>query len=148
ACPADLAGRSAAVLDFDGDGLLDLLVGDDPFPGYKGRKSSRLFRNKGGLQFEDASEAAGLPAGIPGLGVAAGDVNNDGWPDFFVSSKDGGNRLFLNDGKGKFREAPGTREVFAWKYGEGDDTTAGVCIADVNRDGLLDIVIGHHFKRP
>ena len=148
ACPSDLAGRSAAVLDADGDGLLDLLVGDDPFPGYKGRKSSRLFRNKGGLQFEDASESSGLPSGIPGLGVAAGDVNNDGWPDFFLSARDGGNRLFLNDGKGKFREAPGSRETFAWTFGEGDDSTAGVCIADVNRDGLLDIVVGHHFKRP
>ena len=83
--------RSAAaaprVLDFDGDGLLDLLVGEDPLPGYNGSKtkSSRLFRNQGNLQFEDVSQAVGLPAGIPGLGVAAADVNNDGWPDFFLA---------------------------------------------------------------
>jgi hypothetical protein len=82
ACPAAFGGRSAAVLDYDGDGLLDLLVGEDPIPGYNGSKtkSSRLFRNKGGLQFEDVSRAVGLPEGIPGLGVAAGDVNNDGGP--------------------------------------------------------------------
>jgi hypothetical protein len=144
ACPPAFGGRSASVLDFDGDGLLDLLVGEDPLPGYNGSptKSSRLFRNLGALRFEDVSRAAGLPAGIPGLGVAAADVNNDGWRDFFLASAGGGNVLFLNDGRGKFREAPGSREVFAWKAASGDNMICGVCCGDVNRDGLLDVVIG------
>ena len=150
ACPAAFGGRSATVLDFDGDGLLDLLVGEDPLPGYNGSptKSSRLFRNKGGLQFEDASRAAGLTDGVPGLGVAAGDVNNDGWPDLFPSSHRGGNVLFLNDGRGRFREAPDARKVFAWETGRGDNMVGGVCFGDVNRDGLLDIVIGQHYEAP
>jgi hypothetical protein len=149
-CPPAFGGRSAAVLDHDGDGLLDLLVGEDPLPGYNGSptKSSRLFRNLGALRFEDVSRAAGLPAGIPGLGVAAADVNNDGWPDFFLASAGGGNMLFLNDGRGKFREAPGSREVFAWKAASGDNMICGVCFGDVNRDGLLDVVIGQHFEKP
>ena len=42
ACPAAFGGRSAAVLDFDGDGLLDLLVGEDPIPGYNGSKTQEL----------------------------------------------------------------------------------------------------------
>src|SRR5262245_48784485 len=149
--PAAFGGRSAAVLDFDGDGLLDLLVGEDPLPGYNGSttKSSRLFRNRGNLQFEDVSRTAGLPEGVPGLGVAAGDVNNDGWPDLFLASHRGGNVLLLNDGQGKFREAPGSRKVFAWDTsGSGDNMIAGVCFGDVNRDGLLDIVIGQHFESP
>ena len=150
ACPPAFGGRSATVLDFDGDGLLDLLVGEDPLPGYNGSKtkSSRLFRNRGDLRFEDVSRTAGLPAEIPGLGVAVGDVNNDGWPDFFLASHRGGNVLFLNDGKGKFREAPGSRQRFAWGDAGGDNMIAGVCIADVNRDGLPDIVIGQHYKQP
>ena len=148
ACPADLAGRSAAALDFDGDGLLDLLVADDPLPGYKGRRSSRLFRNRGKLAFEDATQAAGLPAGVPALGVAAGDVDLDGKPDVFLASRNGSNRLFLNSGGGRFREAKGSRETFAWTFPEGDDSTAGVCFGDVNDDGLPDLVVGHHFKRP
>jgi len=150
ACPPAFGGRSATVLDFDGDGLLDLLVGEDPLPGYNGSKtkSSRLFRNRGDLQFEDVSRAVGLPADIPGLGVAVGDVNNDGWPDFFLAANRGGNVLFLNDGKGKFREAPGSRKLFAWPDAVGDDTSCGVCIADINRDGLLDIIVGHHYQRP
>jgi len=150
ACPPAFGGRSATVLDFDGDGLLDLIVGEDPLPGYNGSttKSSRLFRNRANLQFDDVSRAVGLPAEIPGLGVAVGDVNNDGWPDFFIASHNGGNRLFLNDGHGKFREAPGSRETFAWKGSGGENMICGVCIADVNRDGLLDIVIGPHYKMP
>jgi hypothetical protein len=153
ACPPAFGGRSVTVLDYDGDGLLDLLVGEDPIPGYNGSKtkSSRLFRNKGGLQFEDVSRAVGLPEGVPGLGVAAGDVNNDGWPDFFLASSAGGNVLFLNDRKGKFIEAPGTRKLFSWEGAGGaggDNMVCGVCIADVNRDGLLDIVLGQHYSTP
>lgn len=149
ACPPAFGGRSAAVLDYDGDGLLDLLVGEDPLPGYNGSptKSSRLFRNLGALQFEDASRAAGLPADVPGLGVAAADVNNDGWPDLFLASA-AGNVLLLNDGRGRFREAPETREVFAWKGAGGDNMVCGVAFGDVNRDGWLDVIIGQHFEKP
>jgi hypothetical protein len=100
------------------------------------------------MRFEDVSEAAGLTAGVPGLGVAVGDVNNDGWPDFFLASHNGGNVLFLNDGHGKFREAPGSRRLFAWNGSGGDNMIAGACFADVNRDGLLDLVIGQHYKQP
>jgi hypothetical protein len=150
ACPAAFGGRSATVLDFDGDGLLDLLVGEDPLPGYNGSptKSSRLFRNKGHLAFEDATQAAGIPQGIPGYGVAAADVNNDGWQDVFIAASDGGNVLLLNDGHGKFREAPGSRETFAWKGSGGDNMVCGVCFGDVNRDGLPDLALGQHYGEP
>ena len=150
ACPERFGGRSVAALDYDGDGRLDLLVGEDPLPGYNGSptKSSRLFRNAGDLMFEDVSREAGLPAGIPGLGVAAADVNDDGWPDVFLASSGGGNRLFLNDGRGRFSEAPGSRETFAWPTSGGDDMVCGVAFGDVNRDGRLDVVLGQHYKRP
>lgn len=148
ACPLAFGGRSAAVLDYDGDGLLDLLVGEDPFPGYNGSKtkSSRLFRNKGNLQFEDVSRDVGIPEGIPGLGVGAADVNNDGWPDIFIASCAGGNVLFLNDGKGKFKESINSRKLFAWEESGGDNMICGVCFGDVNRDGLVDIVLGPHYS--
>ena len=149
ACPTAFGGRSVTVLDFDGDGLLDLLVGEDPIPGYNGSetKSSRLFRNLGGLLFQDVSREAGLPEDAAGLGVAAADVNQDGWPDFFLASTLG-NYLMLNDGRGRFREAPTACETFAWQTAKGDDMVCGVAIADVNGDALPDIVIGQHYSDP
>jgi enediyne biosynthesis protein E4 len=107
-----------------------------------------LYRNLGNYRFENVSEAAGLPVGLGGLGVAAADINLDGWPDIFLTHGGGEHRLLLNDGKGKFRDAPGAREVFRWQTASPDDTPAGVAIADVNRDGLPDVVIGNHFKSP
>lgn len=146
ACPTGLAARSATVLDFDGDGLLDLLVGECFFQGGKSR--SKLFRNQGDFKFEDVTARIGLPEQATGFGVAAGDVNGDTWPDVFFAGRHHGNRLFLNDGKGRFREAKGNA-VFVWEnYDDGDDTTSGICFGDVNRDGLIDLAIGSHFGRP
>ena len=147
ACPAGYMGRGAAALDFDGDGLLDFITCEQYYtPNVK--TGPALYRNKGNHKFENVAEATGLPVGLGGLGVAVADVNNDGWPDIFLTNGAGEHRLLLNDGKGKFREAPGSREAFKWKLASSDDTPAGVCIADVNRDGLPDIVIGNHFKSP
>jgi enediyne biosynthesis protein E4 len=147
ACPPGYAGRGLAALDFDGDGMLDLVACEQYYsPSVK--TGPALYRNKGNFRFENVSASAGLPAGLGGLGVAAGDLDNDGWPDLFFTNGAGDHRLLLNDGKGKFREAPGSREVFRWKVAGAEDAPAGVSIADVNRDGLADIVIGHHFKSP
>ena len=59
--------------------------------------------------------------------------------------------MFLNDGKGHFKEMPGSRKLFAYKgAGEqgGDNMVCGVCFCDVNRDGLLDLVLGQHYSTP
>ncbi|MBW3598158.1 MAG: CRTAC1 family protein [Planctomycetes bacterium] len=146
ACPAGMAARSAAVLDYDGDGLLDLLVGECFFQG--GDSRSKLFRNLGGLKFENATTKAGLPEQATGFGVAAGDVNGDTRPDVFLAGRHHGNRLFLNDGQGRFREAKGNAGFHWDSYESGDDTTCGVCFGDVNGDGLADIVLGSHFSHP
>ncbi len=132
-----LGGRSIGVLDADGDGLPDLFVVEDIYEG----GSSRLYRNLGGLRFEDVTTAAGLPLDIGGLGLATGDVNLDGATDLFVG---GANRLFVGDGAGAFREAPSA--PFRWEtYGD-EDLTAGAAFGDVTGDGWPDLVVGHHYN--
>jgi hypothetical protein len=146
-CPTGIAARSAAVVDYDGDGLLDLFVGECFFQGGKSR--TRLYRNRGGLKFENVTTKVGLPEKLTGFGVAAGDVNGDGWPDLMVGGRHHGNRLFINDGRGSFREVPKSYANFVFEYKDTpDDTACGVCFGDVNRDGRPDIVIGSHFDRP
>ncbi|MDP8959442.1 MAG: CRTAC1 family protein [Actinomycetota bacterium] len=134
---SELGARSVGVLDYDGDGLLDLFIAEDRWTG----GSSVLLRNEGELRFRDVTRAAGLPADVDGLGVGVADLTGDRWPDLFVA---GSNRLFVNSGEASFREADSS--VFSWEtYGDEDDV-AGVAIADLNRDGLPDIVLGQHYN--
>ncbi len=146
ACPPGYTGRGLAALDYDGDGLLDLILCERYYGPVK--TGPVLLKNLGGMKFKNVGQEAGLPEKLSGLGVAVGDVNNDGWPDVFFTEGQGDHRLMLNAGKGKFVEAKGTREVFHWDCPTEENSPAGVCIGDVNRDGLPDIVIGHHFKQP
>ena len=77
-------------------------------------------------------------------GAAAGDLNNDGWPDLYIMSIDAKDQLYLNNQKGGFTTQDSA--VFhQWSPQNGDDWPAGVALGDVDRDGGLDIVVGHHF---
>ena len=140
------AGRGLSAIDADGDGLLDLAMCER----YYGpvTHGPTLLKNLGNYKFGNVSHDAGLPEKLSGLGIAAADLNEDGKPDLFLTEGTGQHRLYLNDGRGKFTEAISCRDAFRWEGLGKDDTPAGVAIADVNRDGLPDIVIGHHFNRP
>lgn len=147
AAPLGFGARCASFLDYNGDALLDILVTEDPMVGFSGSytKRSKLLRNNGNMRFSDVTEQAGFPQNIPGYGIAAADVNNDGWPDFALVGSDGANLLYLNDGHGKFLEAPRARQSLSWP-GAGDrNLVCGVAFGDINRDGLLDCVIGPHY---
>ena len=71
-----------------------------------------------------------------GSGVGAGDFNNDGLIDLFFSSNQGDNRIYLNQGKLKFKDV--TAEA---KIPEDGGWSTGVSVVDINNDGLLDIYI-------
>lgn len=134
---SQLGGRSVGVLDYDSDGRLDLFIAEDRWAG----ASSVLLRNEGGLRFTDVTADAGIPNDVHGLGVAVADFDMDGLADIFVA---GSNRLFLSDGPGRFAE--GRSETFVWETIGEEDDVAGASVADVNRDGLLDLAVGHHYN--
>src|SRR5437773_9570294 len=92
-------GSGAALFDFDNDGRLDIYLIQNAGPDSK--STNRLFRQGVDGRFIDVSAGSGLDISGYGMGVAIGDVNNDGWPDVFVTEY-GRSRLFVNQGGGKF----------------------------------------------
>lgn len=135
-------------LDFDRDGLVDLAV-----TGTQGG-TLRLLRNKGEFTLEDVSDKAGiLPHTGTSVGLAIGDVDDDGWPDIFVNTFSPpygtargtggtGNLLYINQRDGTFKEEGGARGV-------ADGTSQGFAawMFDYDNDGDLDI-LASNFARP
>jgi hypothetical protein len=139
-------GRQVTVLDYNHDGLLDLFIVADAL---RGSGPTLLLKNSGNFKFEDATTAAGLPSDIKGLGLAIGDVTGDGWPDLFVA---GGtatsknlNYMFIANRNGTYRKL--NSSVFDWTpFVKGnEDWVSSGAFGDLNRDGRLDLLVGHHF---
>lgn len=144
ACPPVLGtARNVGVLDYDNDGLLDLLVVEDTFNSRDKAGRTMLFRNLGGLKFRDVTRQVGLPEDAFGLGCAIGDLNGDRRPDIFIAHC---NRLFLSRG-GKYYEPSVLRETFEWKPEDNEDWPCGAAFGDLNRDGRLDLVLAIHHER-
>ncbi|MCI0416522.1 CRTAC1 family protein [bacterium] len=142
ACPPDLqTARSIGVLDYNNDRLLDLLIVEDKFKRKKQKPRSVLLKNTGNLTFRNANFEANLPDDIYGFGVAIADLNEDSAPDFFVSHS---NRLFLSVAGNKYREATDLKPVFEWNPLDSEDWPCGVAFGDLNKDGLLDLVLTAH----
>ncbi len=142
ACPEGLrSARNIGALDYNADGLLDLLVVEDKFI-----KNPRtlLLKNLGDLKFEIANDEVGLPNDIFALGLAYSDINEDGRPDFFFPHS---NRMFLSTGDGKYREDAKLNETFAWKPVNGEEWPCGAVFADLNRDGRLDLLLSLHYQQ-
>lgn len=122
-------GNGLAVADVDGDGFLDIY-----FVNQVG--GNQLWRNLKGGRFENITTAAGV--GVPAkISVSAsfGDIDNDGDPDLYVTTVRGGNMLFENDGKGRFKDiskASGLAYV-------GHSSSA--VLFDYDRDGKLDLFL-------
>ncbi len=142
----EIMGAGAALLDYDGDGDLDLyLVQGGPLPPPADTAKvprDRLLRNDlllapdGTLaaRFVDVTSASGLDETGYGMGVATGDVDGDGWVDLFVANL-GPDRLFLNRGDGTFADRTA-------ESGASDDrwSVAG-SFADYDADGRLDLYV-------
>jgi enediyne biosynthesis protein E4 len=131
-------GAGVSVVDFDGDGLLDIYVVTSKEGG-----KNRLYHNRGDGTFEDVAEAMGVAdLNQPGTGVCMGavwaDYDNDGWPDLLVY-KWGRPELFHNkQGKG-FERVTDKAGLPAWINAN------SACWLDYNRDGLPDLFIAGYW---
>jgi hypothetical protein len=129
---------SVSVIDFDGDGLLDIYVVTSKIGG-----KNRLYRNKGDGTFEDVAEKLGVAdLNQPGTGVCTGaiwaDYDNDGYPDLLVY-KWGKPELFHNEkGKG-FKNVTDGSGLPAWVNAN------SACWLDYNRDGKPDLFIAGYW---
>ena len=125
-------GSGIALFDFDGDGRLDIYLLNNGGP--NSRSTNRLFKNMPDGTFKDVSAGSGLD--LPGynMGVAVGDINNDGLPDVVVTQY-GGIKLFLNNGNGKFADITQKAGIENQAWG------TSAAFFDFDRDGWLDLVV-------
>ena len=151
----EIMGAGAALFDFDNDGDQDVFLvqgttlepNDQPsrsrFPWQEpGELRSRLFRNdltvgkdgRTSVHFVDVTAGSGIVAKGYGMGVAIGDINNDGLPDLYLTNL-GANQMFLNKGNGTFEDVTA-------KSGTGDARwSTSASFFDYDRDGWLDLMV-------
>ncbi len=132
----------AATLDYDGDGRLDVyLLTGVPLEGSPPADSpprSRLYRNLGGFSFSDVTDEAGLGDPGYGLGVAAGDVDDDGLADLVISTY-GPKVVYHNNGDGTFTDV-----TTATGVDDGLRVGGGVSLLDMDADGDLDLYLANY----
>lgn len=137
----------AVFFDYDRDNDLDMYlltnITDETGPNVIRPKrnnsemanTDRLYRNNGNLTFTNVSKEAGITKEGYGLGVAAADFNEDGWPDIFASNDYVSNDLlYINNRDGTFTDVAGQSFMHTSYSAMGND------VADINNDGRPDII--------
>jgi hypothetical protein len=132
-------GAGGAFFDADGDGAQDLVfVNSMSWPGRPAKKSLlALYKNNRDGTFTDVTAASGLGVQTYGMGVAAGDYDNDGKTDLYVTSL-GRNRLFHNLGGFRFADVTDAAGVGS------DGFSTSAAWFDYDRDGRLDLFVAHY----
>ena len=123
-------GSGVAVGDVDGDGRPDVYLCALQGP-------NRLFKNRGGLRFEEQPIGAAACADQLSTGAVLADVDGDGDPDLLVNGIASGTRLFLNSGTGVFSEVVDSGLSRS-------ATPMSMALADIDGDGDLDLYCAHY----
>ncbi len=133
-----------ALLDYDGDGWLDIyLVNGAAIPSLQKESPAywnRLYRNNHDGTFTDVTERAGLAGAGYGMGIAVGDYDNDGRPDIFLASVTG-NQLFHNNGDGTFTDVTAKAGLAGAEMNGKKMWSVGAGWFDYNNDGKLDLFV-------
>ena len=134
----EIMGGGVALFDFDGDGYLDAyLVQGGSVLEPKAGEGNRLFRNRRDGTFEDVTTGSGADVRGYGMGVAAGDYDNDGVTDLYVTRL-GSNVLLKNDGHGRFVDVSSAAGVADSGW------SASAAFFDYDGDGDLDLFVAHY----
>jgi hypothetical protein len=140
----ETTGSGVAIFDFDEDGLPDVFIAngttlDGDGPGQS--STGHLYRNRGGLHFEDVTARAGLARVGWGQGVCVADYDNDGHRDLFVTYY-GRSTLYRNEGSGIFRDVTEA----AGLQGAATRWDTGCSFFDYDLDGRLDLVVTSYLE--
>ena len=154
----EIMAPGVALLDYDNDGDLDVYVVQGQMLGKgktisaatfppRGELKDRLFRNDltvnadgtRTLRFTDVTDSSGIDVRSYGMGVAVGDVDNDGWVDIYRTGLENGVLLHNNNGNGTFTDVTaraGVADRGGW--------SVSAAFVDYDRDGWLDLYVGNY----
>ena len=130
-----LATQTGVWTDIDNDGFVDLFIGNEQGP-------SKLYRNKGDGTFEDISHAAGVDRVAFSKGVVAGDYDNDGFADLFVSNLGGEKFLYHNNHDRTFTEVAKQAGI------QGPLNSFATWFFDYDNDGFPDLFVTSYYMSP
>lgn len=142
----ETTGGGGALVDVDNDGDLDVVLVNgrrwpwSPPAGAAPASTVSLFTNDGRGHFTDATAAAGLAVKGYGMGVAAGDFDNDGWTDLYITMV--GQNVLLENVGGRFHDITAAADV----GGRPDDWSTCATWFDADRDGDLDLFVCHYVR--
>ncbi len=131
----ETTGSGIAFIDYDNDGLLDLFV----LSGNGG--TNRMYHNEGNGHFRDVTDALGLHSSGWAQGVCAGDYDNDGFTDLFVTYW-GANHLYRNIGGKKFEDVTAASHLTQSRV----RYNTGCAFTDIDNDGHLDLFVANYLK--
>jgi enediyne biosynthesis protein E4 len=138
----EINAGGVGLLDFDGDGLLDVFCvnGGALDPSVRNRPGHKLYRNLGHWKFEDVTQRAGVGGnGGYGMGCACADYDGDGRVDIYVSQV-GRNILYHNNGDGTFTDVTEQAGVSVSSW------STSCAFFDYDGDGRLDLIVANYLK--